>query len=140
MKTATMTTDDLTAQRTAAYQAQLAERRAERQRLDFSRTKPRLEATVSLGVFADFATADGIGAAEAKFCRPVQCVELGYVCHDVDDGSQLHGSPDQFPCEILSLRRGAYVSDSTRGRSGYHLLATVRLAPELQLATELEKE
>jgi hypothetical protein len=136
-----MTTDDLTAQRTAAYQAQQAERRAERHRLDFSRTEPRLEATVSLGVFADFSITDGYGSQAERWAKKIgQAVLLGYVCHDVHDGSKLHGSPDQFPCEILSLRRGAYVSDSTRGLSGYHLLATVRLAPELQLATELEKE
>jgi ElaB/YqjD/DUF883 family membrane-anchored ribosome-binding protein len=115
-----------------------AEKKAQCKAHDFSRQTPRTTASISLGVYPDYATSQGYGAALQRW-EKAENVMLGYVMHD-EDGSPLCESPDQYPCRITSLAQGAYVSDQPNGTSGWHLIAQVELPEELRHATRLARE
>jgi hypothetical protein len=120
--------------------AKEAEDKARMHAHDFSRTTPRLIASTSLGVYPDFATVYGIGHAETEWAAKIgHSIMLGYRCH-FPNGEPFSDCGKEFPCKILSIHRGAYVSDQPRGRSGWHLIAMVELPPELQYATNIERE
>lgn len=127
--------------RAAVRREEEGARKARQQELDFARTTPRTTATISLGVFSDWATSQGFAAQEREWRKRIgEPLNLGYVVHDTDDGSRLCGSNVGYPCKLQALGKGAHVSDQPHGRSGWHLIATVELAPELQFATALTSE
>lgn len=124
------------AERVERHASERAEKKAREKELDFGRAEARKSASLSLGVFQDFATSNGFAATLARW-QQKSYVMVGYVHHDAYDGSRLCESDEKFPCKIVSLGRGSYVTNQPQGFAGWHLIAEIEVPEELWHATEL---
>lgn len=123
----------LTESELAARAAEREERRAADHARDFARTEPRYRAVVaSACCYPIDGTVWGLAHAMRE-ARTRKIVDVSYVHFD-SQGLRLCGM-GKYPCEVLEVTEGSH--DASGHRAGYHINYTVRLHPELRLATDV---